>query len=337
MGAIMAACAVTVAVAVVNVCAQCDDPYDQVLCAYDIGDAGSGYARDGAVSAFWGNWAGRDRMELIAPDNCFPERCGFVGTDDASLTIWAAVSQDGVYLLCTVEDNTWVDRADATDWGADAIDVYFDHDDAGEIWNCSGCKIGLNESLLTYSTQQFQVWMGGLQQPAGCRYATYDEALWSWNTLEMSWEDLAAQIGIQVDVFADGATRKVQEWFIPWEAYGKGVPEAERQAGFRVGLSGGYNDKDGDNTEPDCLRWLGTDPWDGTTNTWGDMVVPALSVRGPVARARAQSRGTETIGLYSLRGERIAVGRLESVSGSVVVGVDTERKTGWAQVVGAVR
>jgi len=292
----------------------CGDAYDGNLCVYPaVGFPAN--IRDGAVSDFWSNWSGKDYIEMIAPSDCYPGRCGFVGTDDAVITIKAAATSEGLYMLSEVKDNTWVDKASAEDWGADAIDFYFDAMDANAIWTCTGCLIGLYDSKLTYTTQQFQVWMGASAPPTGCRMAYYDENLWSWQTIGLDWVQLSVLHGIDIDIISIDATRKAQEWFFPWSKFGKGLAQGTMLDGLKLAFSGGYNDKDGDNTDPDCLRWLGKDPWAGDANYWGDFVIQpgvgsvgVIPTNAPLSKA---SRGKETAGLYSLAGKRIT-GRMSA-------------------------
>jgi hypothetical protein len=295
--------------------AACDDPFDNVLCVYTLSpaDEAAFSATDGQVSAFWQAWDSRDIVDLIAPDNCYPGRCGFSGPDDASLVIKAAGTERGLYLLATVGDNIWVDPADDNDWGADAMDLYVDAQD---------CLIGLYNSTLSYTTQQVFVWMGGAAAPSGCRIAYYDENMWSWQGTPMSWSDMGAVWGLQAEVVQVDATHKAQEWFFPWDRFGKGLGVGTPLAGRRVALSGGYNDKDGDNTDPHCLRWLGRDPWAEdakTVNYWGDLlladdmgsVVSTTGARPGQARAAARRVAPNASGraFNNLKGERIPSGR----------------------------
>lgn len=305
----IAASAVILAGAVISLGQVCDDPYDNNLCVYPVSDPPSSI-KDGAPSAFWSEWSGRDFIEMVAPDDCYPQRCGFIGSDDAIITIKAAATSSGLYMLSEVSDNTWVDRADANDWGADAIDFYFDAMSADDIWNCSDCTIGLYDSKLTYTTQQFQVWMGSSSPPSGCRLGYYDDNLWSWQTVGLDWAQLSVLYGIDIDIIQIDAVKKAQEWYFPWSKFAKGLPEGTQLNGLRLAFSGGYNDKDGDNTNPDCLRWLGKDPWAGDINYWGDFVLQSGIGGVPVTHVRQATvtdRRVAVVSSYTLRGERISV------------------------------
>ncbi|MBD3239919.1 MAG: hypothetical protein GF331_04985 [Chitinivibrionales bacterium] len=260
---------------------QCDDPRDAVLCVHKLSDTEEGqfdHTSD-AISAFWSDWAGKDYIELIPPDDCYPDRCGFTDPSDATITIKAAGTPKGLYLYLEVQDNTWVDRADADDIGADATDLFFDKMSADEIFTCTDCLIGLYSTTLTYTSQQFQVWMGATAPPAGFVYQCYDEQLWSWQATGLTWEAAAIIHGFRAKVVTVDPTHKTQEWFLPWQKFGKGIDIGTDLGGMRVAFAGGYNDKDGDNPSNHCLRWPNKkDPWAGDAqevNYWGDLLLPA--------------------------------------------------------------
>ncbi len=272
---LVAACAIT------RAHGQCSDPFDDQLCVYPVYEADTQFATDGQVSPFWSDWAARDYIEMNPPGSCYPDRCGFSGPEDAAIIVKAAGTSRGLYVLVEIHDNTWVDRADAEDWGADAIDFYFDKLSADDIWSCNDCLIGLYSSTLTYTTYQFQVWMGATGVPAGCRFAYYDDNLWSWQTVGVTWDAATALYGYEAEAIQVDMNTKAIEWFFPWGAYCKGLDEGTVLDGMRLALSGGYNDKDGDNVDPHCLRWLGKDPWSGDANYWGDLVLqPGMGIVG---------------------------------------------------------
>ncbi len=309
----------------------CQDPFNSTLCVYPIPEADDQFAMDGAVSAFWDDWGSNDYIEMLPPGDCYPDRCGFTDASDATLTIKAAGTSKGLYVLSIVTDNTWVDRADAEDWGADAIDFYFDKMSADEIWTCTDCLIGLYESTLTYTTQQFQAWMGATGVPDGCRYAYYDDNLWSWQTVGVTWDAAKTLYGFEVDVIELSATEKAQEWFFPWQSYGKGIEVGTLLDGMKLGFSGGYNDKDGDNPDPDCLRWLGKDPWAGDDNYWGDFhlqagmgeVEQAMSVDDRAGAASVHAKPTAKVmstEFFNLQGQKIATEAVRALpTGSMIM------------------
>lgn len=310
---------------------QCEDPFDAVLCVHHVAVADEQFEMDGRVSDFWSNWESKDYVELIPPGDCYPVTCGFDDAEDATLSIKAVGTSKGLYMLASVKDNTWVDRADIDDWGADAVDFYFDKLSANDIWTCTDCLIGLYDAVFSYSTQQFQVWMGATGLPAGCRYAYYDDQLWSWQTIELTWDEAKNQYGYEIDVIqGDDPGIKQQEWFFPWQTYAKGIEVGTLLDGKRLAFSGGYNDKDGDNADPHCLRWQTKDPWQNDANYWGDLLLAdgmgtveaVMDVKGAqAASVRAKPRAAVVSTEYfTLRGRRIARDALRSLPrGSMIM------------------
>jgi hypothetical protein len=258
-----------------------------------------------------------DRIELVSPDNCATGACGFVGSDDAAAVIKAAATTQGIYLYIEVQDNTWVDRATPDACCDDSADLYLDEMDANAIFTCTSCLIGLYSSSLTYTTNQVQVSMGATAPPVDFRYAYYDNNLWSWQTMNLTWSQAHQLYNFDAEVITVDATHKTQEWFVPWEKLGDGIEVGTSLNGKRIGFAGGYNDKDGDNPNPDKLRWPETgDPWAAdalTVNYWGDLLLPAdmgmveaVSVREPLRAARgALKTAPAATARYSLTGRRV--------------------------------
>jgi len=308
---------------------DCSDAYDNNLCVYPIPAADAQFAVDGALSAFWADWTGKDYAEMIPPGSCYPGRCNFTGgASDAKLVIKAAGTGRGIYILSTVTDNTWVDRADPTDWGADAIDFYFDSKDANNIYTCTDCRIGGYCTLCTYTTQQFQVWMGATSLPTGCKYQYYDENLWSWQDSYVEFVNMKFLYGMEVDVVALPGGDKAQEWYFPWEKYGQSIAVGTLLDGMQVAFSGGYNDKDGDNANPDCLRWLLKDPWAGDANYWGNFtmqagmgnVVPGIGIHDKAFKAAAAGKAQKaSTAFFTLQGQKITAPLNTLPKGAIVV------------------
>lgn len=328
-----------------NTQAQCDDPYDQTLCVPTLSEIEEGQfsASDGQVSAFWNDWASRDYIEMVSPNSCYPGRCGFTGADDAMFTVKAAGTSKGLYLLTLAQDNVWVDRTTVDDWGSDCVDLYFDNLPSDDIASCTDCLIGLYSSALTFSTQQFQVWMGATQLPSGCRFAYYDANAWSWQTIGLDWMAASALYGLKVEVVQVDATHKAQEWFFPWERVGAGLPVGTALGNKRMAFSGGYNDRDGDNPEPDCLRWLTKDPWtiENGETYWGDFLLAAdmgtvqAAGIGVNHRAPQASRNALRVGnhdSYTLLGQRVTASAGEGQSRVIV-----QRSAGQSRLVSTAR
>jgi len=312
--------------------AQCSDAFDNVLCVSTITpvQAAQFSATDGQVAGFWAGLSG-DFFELVPPDNCLTGMCGFSGESDGTVKIKAAGTTKGVYLYIEVQDNVWVDWSGGNSYGDDSVDLYFDKLDANTVHTCTDCKIGLYTSDLSYTTQQFQVFMGANTPPSTFRFAYYDAASWAWTTVNTSWADARAQYGFEVEAVTVDATHKVQEWFFPWDTWGtQGLAPGTALGGMRLGFAGGYNDMDGDNPQPDCLRWpLGGDPWLSDRNYWGDLLLAsdmgtveahstAASRPAGMARPAAPARVGASDALYTLRGERVPAGASVRAAGIAV-------------------
>jgi hypothetical protein len=310
---------------------QCDDPFDAVLCVNTITpmQEATFSSTDGTVSTFWAGLTG-DYFELVPPDDCYPGMCNFSGTSDGTITVKAAGTGRGVYLYVEVQDNVWVDWSGGASYGDDSVDLYFDKLDANTVYTCTDCLIGLYDSRLSYTTQQFQVFMGASTPPSTFRFQSYDANMWSWTTVDLSWADAKAQYGFEMEVVTVDATHKVQEWFFPWQKYGTGYPVGENMGGKLLAFAGGYNDMDGDNPDPDKLRWpLGGDPWGGDQNYWGDVQlasdigtvqeVVTSAVRGPALGAGIGVPEGGLAEYYTLRGERVPSRAVVGAASGIVV------------------
>lgn len=293
--------------------AQSYDPYDDQLLVYPLtpDQVAQFSTSDQRVSPFWASaWEDRDHLDLTPGNNASTSGSAFSGDDDAGMVMYAAATCEGLHLYLEASDNVWVDRSSSTDWGSDAMDVYFDELSANEVFTCDACLVGLYSSTLSFSTQQFQVWMGSTSLPTSLRYQHYDETAWSWQDQEVSLADLQATLGIRIEVVAVDATHKVQEWFIPWRSLGNGMTSVPGP-GARLAFSGGYNDRDGDNPTAGELRWMGKDPWAEdakTVNYWGDLVMDAsfpatcqMSVRSGI-RALGSAPNARGVATYALDG-----------------------------------
>jgi hypothetical protein len=87
---------------------------------------------------------------------------------------------------------------------------------------------------------------------------------------------------LAIEVVTIDATRKAQEWFIPWSVYGVGgILGGTPATGTKLALVLGYNDSDSDQAgETDGLRWKNLcDPWCGqTVDTYGDLEVSGVAL-----------------------------------------------------------
>jgi hypothetical protein len=330
--AAVTACLLVGAVSGFSQCAV--DPFDAILCVYalDATTEGQFSATDGAISDFFSdaNWSGKDEIELIPPDDCYPGRCNFTGGEsDAKLVIRAAASGKAVYIYAAVQDNVWVDWPGGTSYGEDSVDLYFDAMTADEIWNCTDCLVGLYSSKLTFTTQQFQVFMGGTVPAAEFKLQYYDDALWSWTGVALTWDNAKVIYGFETEIVEIDATHKTQEWKFPWNFFGKGIPIGTPLSNKLFAFSGGYNDMDGDSPDPDCVRWMEKDPWDGTVQNWGDMQMDAslttveewAGTDDPyVGTARVAPTATvKSTRFFTLKGEEISASSVRTLPAHSIV------------------
>lgn len=299
--------------------AQCGDAFDGILCAslLSTDQVAQFDAADEKVSDFWHSLSG-DYIELVPSDSdCYPGYCGFSDATDATVLVKVGATDEGLYVYSEVRDNTWVDPSGGDSYGDDSVDLYFDKLSADEIFTCTDCQIGLYSSTLTYTSQQFQLFMGGAEVPGTFRYSYYDDNLWTWTTADLAWNAASALYGFEAEIVAVDATTKAQEWFFPWTFFGKGLEAGTDLNGMKVGFAGGYNDMDGDNTQPDKLRWPnGKDPWASdarTVNYWGDILLPdvATAVRDGREALTGQPRSAVggmvvKVDYFSLAGEKLS-------------------------------
>ncbi len=297
--------------------AQDLDPTDSLLRAYALSDSEAALfsMSDGKRSEFWGSTPDQDIAIIYPPDYCYPGRCLSTDALDAGLVVRAAATPQALYLYLEVTDNEFVNRVDQTDWGADCIDLYLDELSSQEIWDCTDCLIGLYESKLTYSTEQFQTWLAAdTALPIGCLYMDYGDELWGgMQPVGLTWEQLRQLYQVEAEPVYLTPHYKIIEMRIPWQHFDGAFPPGTPLASRRLAMTAGYNDKDGDTTEPGCIRWLGKDPWSGDQNYWGDILLPAsLGPVDTVAMAVVprvshglSSPATVCNTVYDLRGRRV--------------------------------
>jgi hypothetical protein len=322
--------------------AQTIDPFDNVLVVSKLTEQQEAQfsATDGAVSPFWSQLDG-DYIELLAPDDCATGLCNFTGDDDGAMLIKAAGTTRGLYIYAAVQDNVWVDRSSPDACCDDSVDLYLDKLSSNDIATCTDCLVGLYSSSLSFTTQQIQVSMGSANAPSDFRFACYDENLWTWQTASLTYAQAKSLYGFEVEAVTVDPTHKVQEWFFPWERFGGGIPVGTDIGGMQLGFAGGYNDKDGDNTTADQLRWPEAgDPWKdkAVANYWGDLFVPAdmgavvaaVPIRRPLVDRRA-ARGVLNslpVERFTLTGKRISRGQR---TGQLARGVVVEGVAGSSQ------
>ena len=184
--------------------------------------------------------------------------------------------------------------------------------------------------------------MGSAAVPADFRFACYDGNLWTWQTANLTYAEAKTLYGFEVEAVTVDPTHKVQEWFFPWEKFGGGIPVGTDIGGMQLAFAGGYNDKDGDNTTADQLRWPEAgDPWKdkSVANYWGDILVPqdigavesVVSVRPRASYRTTSHHASAAPGAhrFTLTGQRMAPKALDNRTAN---GILIERHNGHARV-----
>lgn len=242
---------------------------------------------DGAISPFWAAFdSTHDRIAMTQRRNG-TDGAGFavVINNDAGLTIKAAHSAAGLYLLFETTDNRWVDVANENHYfNYDALDVLLDSRSADEICTGDVNSTFLNRFWgLTLTTMQYQVAYGEHTPPAN--YKRNGPMPWDFAYEFVPIAESAKRYGMEIDVITIDKYHRAQEWFIPWSQVGAGL-DTEPDTGARIGFAPGYNDFDPGEYLPGHsggLRWLkGTSPWGFAAQKaecpmgWGDIEIGGM-------------------------------------------------------------
>ncbi|MBN2092713.1 hypothetical protein JW964_24035 [candidate division KSB1 bacterium] len=274
------------------------NPDDSLLVAYGLtADLEKQFsANDHKVSDFWKLFnEKRDYINLTQRKNAKADAAfNFVLTHDCNMTVKAAYSADGIYLLFEINDDNdvaWPNKFVNTEneqfyLNFDAVDVLMDSRSIDAISNPDNKDMFVSRSFgLTSTTKQYQIACGTeKERPCGFRRALAEP--WDFNATFFTFGDAKAQFGIEIENIKTDYFYKAQEWFIPWSEYGGGLP-SEPDAGTRLSFSGGFNDRDeGEHFPPGVtssggsvkasneLRWIGkSDPWGSSKSpyNWGEI------------------------------------------------------------------
>lgn len=311
---------------------QCTNSVDSTLCVPLLthAQATAFSATDGHLSWFWSALSSEatDSAVLVAPDYCWEHRCDFSGPQDASMRVRAAYGDSGLYVWMLVRDDEWVAPADSGDWGADRIDVYLDTMSSENLWNwfVLESSIGYVTVPLSYSSKLLGVYLASDTDGVPAQVQYYDSSAWSWTFRSLDEVQLGSEFGVVYELLVLSDTTYELELFMPWTWFVSGT-ENSIPAGSRMAFTFGYNDKDGGDVDPSCLRWLGKDPWAGDANYWGDLLLATdstLSARrhGAFPTAMADARGAQpppdfAARVYDLQGREM--GGVGGVAGVTVL------------------
>jgi len=324
--------------------AASSDPNDEILLFYPLSEAEqtSFSTDDGIVSSFWTtNWIDRDYIDMTTALNSNPNSAPWSGSDDARITIKAAASPEGLFFYCKVTDDIWVDPVSGTGaWKYDAVDLFFDNKTSEEIL-AGGSSIMVNPAwkwALTFTSQQYQVWMGSAALPTTFAFNYYDNLFFTWSQNTVSFDQASLHYdGMKMEIIIEDNTNKVQEWFIPWSWVGTGGISGPINQGKRFAFTGGYNDMDGDGSSVGEIRWKNIDPFGGGNSleehaaSWGDLEAAEdlqTGIYAPLQRStRLKSASVGTKEFFNLKGERIRRRSHNDGYESRFTGITIERST----------
>ena len=266
---------------------------DSVLVAYALtAEHESQFAVDGKMSPFWSAFGlEHDRVVLNVADHLVqPEDMGqpTKPAGDVHVTVRAARSRAGLYLLFGVEDDDFV----APRGLEDSIDFHLARLSSKDIWAGDPAAVFVKREswAMVLSGDQFQLNMGNAANPPTHVFRNYPDP-WDIVRTEDDFATARERYGILVDIGPLLNGRRAVEWFIPWDYVGVGGQVSEPATGRRLGLSLGYNDHDTGEHERDQfdrLRWPNrVDPWGQAgdkgpnPSPWGDLEMgPPLAAGG---------------------------------------------------------
>jgi len=231
------------------------------------------------LSPFWREFTeDHDTAELTVQENLAKqgevwETAGERG--DARLSVRAARSRAGLYLLFEVGDDQWAPAEGLLD----TLDFHLARRSAEQIWDADPADVFVKPESWAFALAgcQYQLHVGDGERKV-CR--NWPDP-WDIARRELSPDEAAATYGIVARVVELSEHRRAAEMFIPWDWVGSGRPMGEPGTGTCLGLSLGYNDHDPDRHGAGQfarLRWNNRlDPWwqagrDGPNpSPWGNL------------------------------------------------------------------
>jgi hypothetical protein len=309
------------------------DVEDKVLEAKKLSDAEiASFAEDGAISAFWSDWASQDSTVMYPETNTDPNAGLTIEEDDCSIVFKVAAANGGLYVFASVSDNIAVDPTPGDDaWQYDAVDMYFNARSAEAIRNLDPDDIDrLGFGGNTIHTTQIVLSMGGATAPTTARINSGDILApfgGGMSQQDVDFESLRAA-GYKFDIVTSGNVRSV-EWFIPWGLIL--VTQDFVDANSRmIAFTGGYNDLDGAEGGPVMkLRWKeGSDPFntgDRGNNAWGDIKIPDgvqiesnIGVKNDLFKKAITGKVAKTH-YFTLSGKSIPAAKVTQIKGASVI------------------
>jgi len=285
---------------------QCADPFDNVLCVYQLSPAEEAQVSfsDGQVAGFWADWAGRDQIDMVPPDDCYPGQCGMTDSLDAQLIVRAAATTQGLYLYAASTDDHWVEDPGDSGVTCDVVELFFDQLQADRAcwwcdeWYLIGCDY--RATPLSYTAWHLRAPTGAGQRTPRVRMRHYDTDVWTWVTVDYTRDSLQSVWALEIDTATLDPEHRAQEWFLPWHTFCMGLPAGAQLAGRRLAFIGGYNDADTASATVGLLRWNGGDPFlRSDACYWGDLLLPTdmppVAAVGVAPQRQAIPRSTSAL------------------------------------------
>jgi hypothetical protein len=280
------------------------NPDDSILVVYGLTKAQEAQfnGSDRQVSPFWSliddkhdcarltvTNNGADPANWKSPWQTLPKTPTLSGDDDAGLLVKAARSSAGLYLLFEVTDDQWYPSRDKK-VQFDNIDVVIDSRSSQQLWEGPVAKTFVNGGWsISMTTRQIQVDAGDSSVVPSFFHYNYPDP-WQMLFGIFTMEDGKKEFGMEIDGAQVSPTKRVQEWFIPWDQLGV---SAEPEIGTRLAFAPGYNDMDQTNHDGqrdndgnimhDRIRWLNrTGPWEHPSSkgpnpqVWGNLEMGAM-------------------------------------------------------------
>lgn len=239
------------------------DPRDAVLVAYALSaEQEKTFAKAEGLSAFWKTFTdAQDSAAVTASaDPSAPAK-------GPRMTVRAAYSRDGLYLLLLAED-TWQDKAPP-----DSADFHISRFDPAVLWTRPAAEqfSKTSDHSLTLTTIQYQLDFDDPKDVKGA-LAMNIPSPWDLRRVVLPAAEAQKRYGIVLRQVALPDGGRAQEWFLPWSAVGSGGPFAQPAQGTRLAVEFGYNDVSPDPKKPGAVtrasfRWpYGMDVWKRPAN-----------------------------------------------------------------------
>ena len=254
--------------------APAPDSDDSVLVAYGLSAEQEKQAvEDDGIAPFWASFGeAQDAARMT------PARHAVSDTQEPIegllVTIRAAYSRAGLYLLYEVSDDHWAERGGLKD----AVDMHIGRHASDELWSADSLLDAfikpVDHSLMLRGIQ-YQAHFGPAGSPAD-DVAMNVPSPWDLRRVELATAEAQQRYGIAVRRGQKAENVRLMQWYLPWSAVGLRGEWSQPPAGKRLATVLGYNDSDEDSRTD--LRWpLGVDPWrhparDGADpNPFGDI------------------------------------------------------------------